>query len=90
MTTRPMSELRDLVLEVLVEVAPDADVGALEPDLNFRDQIEMDSIDFLNLILELENRLGITIPESDYPKLSNLSGCLDYLAESVMTKNGSE
>lgn len=81
MTLRPESELRRVVLEALADVAPDADVTALAPDLNFRDQIEMDSVDYLNLMLELERRLGIEIPESDYPKLSSLGGCLDYLGE---------
>lgn len=72
-------EIRRAVFEILAEVAPEAQVAELQPDVNFRDQIEMDSVDYLSLMLGLEDRLGITIPETDYPKLSSLGGCLDYL-----------
>ena len=53
--------------------------GALDPDVDFRDQFELDSVDYLNLVLELEKRLGIHVPEVDYPRLSCLAGCLGYL-----------
>ncbi|MGD8429087.1 MAG: phosphopantetheine-binding protein [Ectothiorhodospiraceae bacterium] len=75
--------LRDTVLAVLGEVAPEVDTEALEPRASFRDQTEMDSVDFLNFVLKLEQRLGTKIPEYDYPKLSSLQGCLDYLGETA-------
>jgi acyl carrier protein len=74
------SELERKVLAALREVAPEADLSDLDPDRNFRDQIELDSLDFLQLALRLEERTGRQIPESDYPKLSSLSGCIQYLA----------
>lgn len=74
-------EVRQAVFQILADVAPEADMTELQPDVNFRDQIEMDSVDYLALMLGLEDRLGITIPETDYPKLSSLGGCLDYLAD---------
>ena len=73
-------QIRRHVLRALAEVAPDADVGRLEPRVAFRDQIEIDSLDFLNFVLALEKRLGMRIPEVDYPRLSTLDGCLDHLA----------
>jgi acyl carrier protein len=72
--------LRKLVLECLVEVAPEAEPQALDPARAFRDQLEIDSLDFLNFVLGLERRLGVRIPESDYPRLASLAGCLAYLA----------
>ncbi len=74
-------ELRTLILETLVEVAPEVDIDMLEPRKSFRDQFEIDSVDFLNFILNLEKVLDKKIPEVDYPKLSSLEGCLIYLKE---------
>lgn len=67
------------VLDSLVKVAPDVDRNALDPDINFRDQFEIDSVDFLGLVLDLEKKLGFKIPEIDYPKLSSMGGCIAYL-----------
>lgn len=66
------------VLDALRKAAPDADVKGLNPDSSFRDQIEMDSLDFLDFVLLLEKSVERSIPESDYPKLSSLSGCMRY------------
>ena len=73
-------ELKQTVLAALTQVAPEIDAGVLDPDVNFRDQAELDSVDYLNFVLELERRLGVHIPERDYPGLSCLSGALGYLA----------
>jgi acyl carrier protein len=72
--------LQQTVLDALTGVAPEIDPGTLDPDVNFRDQFELDSVDYLNFVLDLEKRLGIHVPELDYPRLSCLSGCLAYLA----------
>lgn len=74
--------LRTSVLESLTAVAPEIDVNALDPDVNFRDQFELDSVDYLNFVLGLERSLGVHIPAMDYPRLSCLSGCLTYLTGS--------
>jgi acyl carrier protein len=72
-------DISALVLDVLREVAPDIEPGKLDPALNFRDQFEFDSVDYLNFVLALEKRLGIKIPEGDYPKLSGQNACVTYL-----------
>ncbi len=72
--------LRTLILTVIGEVAPDADLESINPDRSFHDQFEIDSVDYLNIMMTLEARLGVTIPEADYPKLSSLEGCVRYLA----------
>ncbi|MGA7979691.1 MAG: acyl carrier protein [Chromatiaceae bacterium] len=73
------NSLSQLVLDTLIGIAPDIDPSALDPDVAFRDQFEIDSVDFLNFVIGLEKRLGRRIPESDFPRLSSLKGCLDYL-----------
>ena len=71
--------LSQQIIDSLTKVAPDIDRNALDPEINFRDQFEVDSVDFLGFVLDLEKRLGIKIPEVDYPKLSSMKGCLAYL-----------
>ncbi len=72
-------EIQRVTLEVLQTIAPDADLAAIDPATSFRDQFEIDSVDYLNFVLALEQRLGIRIPELDYPRLSSLQGCVLYL-----------
>ncbi len=71
--------LSQQIIDSLTKVAPDIDRNALAPEINFRDQFEVDSVDFLGFVLDLEKRIGIKIPEIDYPKLSSMKGCLSYL-----------
>ena len=73
-------ELRTTVLRVLGEIAPEADLIALHADGGFRDQLDLDSMDLLNFVVGLHAALGVEIPEADYPKLSTLEACVDYLA----------
>ncbi len=72
-------KIRAMILEVIHEIVPDEDLSNLKPDVRIRDQIEMDSMDFLDIIMELRKRYGITVPEDDYIKLSTLDGSVAYL-----------
>lgn len=73
-------KLRALVLEALAQVAPEADLAGLDPRQALRDQIEIDSMDFLNLVIDLHRRTGVEVPETDYPKLATLDSAVAYLA----------
>ncbi|HYW91755.1 MAG TPA: phosphopantetheine-binding protein [Gammaproteobacteria bacterium] len=73
--------LRKLVLDTLGHIAPDADPAALDPAVNIRDQIDFDSMDFYNFAVALHEKLGVEIPESDYPRLSSIDGCVRYLQD---------
>ena len=73
-------ELRTIVLAVLARIAPEAASIPLDPAAILREELELDSIDFLNVVIGLHERLGIDIPEVDYPRLATLQGCLEYLA----------
>jgi acyl carrier protein len=72
-------EIRAAVLRALGGVAPEADLESLRPDVGFREQLDIDSMDFLNFVIALHKELHVAIPEKDYPKLSTLRGCLEYL-----------
>ncbi|HYD66393.1 acyl carrier protein [Azospirillum sp.] len=77
------SEIDTVIIDALTAVAPDVDPAALDPAQPFRDQIEIDSVDFLNFVLGIERRLGLRVPELDYPQFSTLDGCRAYLARAV-------
>ena len=72
-------DIRAMVLEVMSEIVPDEDISQLKGDVRIRDQIEMDSMDFLDMIMELRKRYSITVPEEDYMRLASLDGAVEYL-----------
>jgi len=73
-------EIRIVILDALKRIAPEIDPASIQPGVNFRDQLDLDSMDFLNFVLALHERLGVDIPEADYRRLSTLEGALQYLA----------
>lgn len=73
-------ETKTVVLRVLRGIAPEADPAALDPDADLRDQLDIDSMDFLNFVLGLHEAFGVEIPERDYPQMSSLDACVGYLA----------
>jgi acyl carrier protein len=74
-------EIRQTVLRLLGEIAPEADRTALKPDVGFRDQLDIDSMDFLNFIILIHKTFGVEIPEADYPKYGTLNDCVEQLSE---------
>lgn len=75
-----MSTSADTILATLAQVAPEADLATLEPDADLRLELDLDSMDFLNFVVGIDERTGIEIPERDYPQLGTLQACIDYLA----------
>jgi len=73
-------EIRAVVLETLAGIAPEVDPAAVLPDVDLRDELDIDSMDFLNFVIALHERLGVDIPERDYPKLGTLDAIVDYVA----------
>jgi len=80
--TLPMTgpEIREAVINILSDIAPDEDFSAIKDDVPFSEQFEMDSMDLLDIVLELRKRYRIQIPEEDYPKLSNMNSTVEYLS----------
>lgn len=72
-------QIKDMILEIVADIAPDADLSNIDPQIRLREQIELDSMDFLDIIMELRKRYKIDVPEDDYMKLSTLDGCVEYL-----------
>ena len=72
-------QIQSITLEILGQIAPDADLDNLDAGQSFRDQFEFDSVDYLNFVLALEKRLEIRIPEIECPQLASLNGCVAYL-----------
>ena len=72
-------DIHRAVLEEINNIAPEIDLASVDPAADLREAIDIDSIDFLNLVTALHHRIGVDIPEIDYPKLATLSGMLAYL-----------
>lgn len=75
------NEIKQTVLRMLGEIAPEVDLDQVEPRVDFRDQFDLDSMDLLNFVIAVDQELGIEIPESDYPLLTTLDNFVAYLAE---------
>jgi acyl carrier protein len=73
----------DVVRRALAAVAPEADLDALPPGASVRDELDLDSMDFLNFVVRLHEALGVDVPEADYGKLATLAGCVAYLEAKV-------
>ena len=76
-------EIRNAVLAALTSVAPEIDARTLPPDAAFRQEFDLDSMDFLNFVIALHTHLGVDVPEADYAKVATLNEAIDYLAVRV-------
>ena len=83
------AEIRRMVLDALASVAPELDEATLAPDQSFRDQLDIDSMDFLNYVIALHEALKIDIPEEDYPRLVSIDGAVAYLAQRLKKASAS-
>lgn len=79
-------ELRRVVSATLSRIAPEADIDSLEADVNFNEQLDIDSMDFLNFVIGINEATGVDIPERDYPKFATLDGCVEYLRSRTATR----
>ncbi|MCH8242465.1 MAG: acyl carrier protein [Planctomycetes bacterium] len=68
-----------IILDIIAIVAPDADISNVNPDVGLRDQLDMDSMDFLDIVMELRKRYKVEVPKEEYTKLATLSSCVEYL-----------
>ena len=74
-------QIRAIVLEVLGQIAPEADPASIDPRVNLREQLDIDSMDFLNFLIALHKKMHVDIPERDYGQLITLDACIDYLSD---------
>lgn len=72
-------DIRAVVLDILADIAPDEDLSNLDDAVAFREQLELDSMDFLDIVMELRKRYRVQIPEEDYGHLSSMASTCEYL-----------
>ncbi len=72
-------EIRSAVLEILEDIAPDEDLSDLDDGKAFREQLELDSMDFLDIVMELRKRYRVQVPEEEYGKLESMCSTVEYL-----------
>jgi acyl carrier protein len=77
------AEIRTAYLEELSKIAPDIDPETVGDDEHIQDDLELDSMDVLNLVTALHERTGVDIPERDYPRIATVASAVDYLAAAI-------
>jgi len=81
-----VTEIKPVILDIIGDIAPDEDLSDVKPDVRLRDQLDLDSMDFLDIVMELRKRYGVEVPEADYPQLATLDSCEAYLAPLLADK----
>lgn len=72
-------ECKKRVLDIIADIAPDEDLSGIKSDVRLRDQLQLDSMDFLDIVMELRKRYGIEVPEAEYGRLASLDSSAEYL-----------
>ena len=81
MAVMTRDDIKDAVLRALTDVAPEADPATLRPDVDLRDQLDIDSMDSLNFVIGIHEQVGVDIPEAEWARLQTLDQVVDYVAE---------
>jgi acyl carrier protein len=72
-------QVRQVVLNIISDIAPDEDMTTLKDEVSLREQLDLDSMDFLDIVMELRKRHKVEVPAEDYPKLATMASCVSYL-----------
>jgi acyl carrier protein len=80
-----MADVRQIVIDIISDIAPDEDVSNLDDKKSLREQLDLDSMDFLDIVMELRKRHKVEVPQEDYPKLASLESCVVYLSPKFAT-----
>ena len=78
------AEIRTAIIDILSDIAPDEDLSNLDDQQSFRDQMELDSMDFLDIVMELRKRYRVQVPEEDYTNLDSMASTVDYLTPKMV------
>ena len=76
-------DIRVRVIKTLSGIVPELEPRNLKPAVSLRDQLDIDSMDFLNFLIALHEEFGVDVPEADAPKLGSIDACVDYLAQAL-------
>ena len=77
--------IRKIILDILTRIVPDEDLSGLRDEVPFREQMELDSMDFLDIVMELRKQYRVQIPEEDYHHLNTMAGTVQYLFPRMKT-----
>ncbi len=77
-------EIREAIIEILEDIAPDEDLTSLVDATAFREQLELDSMDFLDIVMELRKRYRVQVPEEDYNHLNSMASTVEYLTPKMV------
>ena len=72
-------EIGKAIIDIIEDIVPDEDFSNIEPSTPLRDQLELDSMDFLDIVMELRKLYKVDVPEADYGELATLESCMNYL-----------
>jgi len=72
-------DVRQIIIDIISDIAPDEDTTDLKDSVSLREQLDLDSMDFLDIVMELRKRHKVEVPQEDYPKLATLESCVSYL-----------
>ena len=82
------NDIRSAVVQALLSVAPESDPASLDEGVRLREELDLDSMDFLNFIIAVHDALHVDIPEADYPKVQTLGGAVGYLSSKLQARSG--
>ena len=72
-------EVRQAVVDIINDILPEGDCSGVDAGKKLRDQLDLDSMDFLDIVMELRKAYKVEVPEADYPQLATLNSCVEYL-----------
>jgi len=72
-------DVRHAIISIIADIAPDEDLSQVQDEVKLRDQFDLDSMDFLDIVMELRKRFNLEVPEADYPQLVSMGSCIEYL-----------
>jgi acyl carrier protein len=77
-------EVRQVVIDIIADIAPDEELDGLKDEVSLREQLDLDSMDFLDIVMELRKHYKVEVPADDYPQLASLSSCVSYLTPKMV------
>lgn len=72
-------QIKLAIIGIISDIAPDEDTSNIDPAVRLREQMDLDSMDFLDIVMELRKRYGVHVPDTDYMELASLDSCVNYL-----------
>ena len=79
-------DISQVIIDIINDILPDGDCSDVDPDKKLRDQLDLDSMDFLDIVMELRKQYSVEVPEEDYPQLATLNSCMEYLEPKMADK----